>query len=68
MYNFCHVDVSSSQTSLDSSSQVFREGYRILKNPKHGLTGDRNGVACMNLFLKSLNSRCTGLHCASEYP
>ncbi|ACL10462.1 hypothetical protein DKAM_0133 [Desulfurococcus amylolyticus 1221n] len=47
---------------------MFREGYRILKNPKHGLTGDRNGVACMNLFLKSLNSRCTGLHCASEYP
>ncbi|ACL11780.1 hypothetical protein DKAM_1454 [Desulfurococcus amylolyticus 1221n] len=33
------------------------EGYRIIKNPEHGFTGDRDRVACINLFL---NSRCTG--------
>ncbi|ACL10899.1 hypothetical protein DKAM_0573 [Desulfurococcus amylolyticus 1221n] len=33
------------------------KGYRIIKNPEHGFTGDRDRVACINLFL---NSRCTG--------
>ncbi|WP_084322131.1 hypothetical protein [Desulfurococcus amylolyticus] len=42
----------------DKGAKLIREGYRILKYPEHGFTGDRDRVACMNLFLKFLNSRC----------
>ncbi|WP_042667665.1 hypothetical protein [Desulfurococcus amylolyticus] len=40
--------------------RLILEDHRILKNPEHGFTGDRDRVAYMNLFLKFLNSRCTG--------
>ncbi|WP_276814002.1 hypothetical protein, partial [Desulfurococcus amylolyticus] len=42
----------------DKGARLIREDHRILKNPEHGFTGDRDRVACMNLFLESLNSRC----------
>ncbi|ACL11250.1 hypothetical protein DKAM_0924 [Desulfurococcus amylolyticus 1221n] len=35
--------------------RLIREGYRILKYQEHEFTGDRDRVACINLFL---NSRC----------
>ncbi|MGC8953494.1 MAG: hypothetical protein ACP5N5_02095, partial [Desulfurococcus sp.] len=46
------------RNTRDKGARLIREDHRILKYPEHGLTGDRGGVACMNLFLKFLNSRC----------
>ncbi|WP_276814632.1 hypothetical protein [Desulfurococcus amylolyticus] len=64
---FCRVGVSPSRNTRDKGARLIREDHRILKNPEHGFTGDRDRVAYINLFLESLNSRCTGLRCTREH-
>ncbi len=42
-------------------SKLVEAGHRALKCPKCGFTGDRNYIACINLFLKNLRCGVLGV-------